>query len=158
MTSTRLISATVILSAVLIFSGCSDTPDGPGLPGRLVGVDDAGLGEYEAGGGALAVVPADRVTDLWDVGGLPGPPADLAHAQFSLGEADVADLDGVVARLTEEGRFRLDAPPGPTVVCWLGPDGDPGVLSSRGCAELDLPDEGALTATWGEGGFGIAVD
>jgi hypothetical protein len=146
-----------VVAAAVVVTGCARTPGGDGLAGRLVGIDDTGRGDYELGGGWIAAVPADRASELWDSGGLSEQPAELTHAQIEIDEADLVDLDGVLAEVTDAGRFRLDVPPGPAIICWLEPAEAAGIMFSWGCSEVDVPSDGKLEASWGEGGFFVAV-
>ena len=133
------------------------TPDGPGLAGEIVGHDDTGLSDYPVGDGWIVAVPADKAPALWADEDLPADFTDYAHLGFDLRDADLAAVDGVRVPVTSNGQFRLDAPPGPSVVCWMEPVGD-GPMHSRGCTEIDLPDEGRLKGHWGEGGFFVEVE
>lgn len=148
-----LVGAAVLLAV----AGCAGTPAGDGLAGRMVGVDDTGLPDHPLDDGAILAVPADRAADLWAATDPAGSPADPAHAGAHLPRKAVAGLDGTVAAITDSGRFRLDAPAGPAVVCYAG---DPwqDTLTLWGCAELELPPDGTLRGTWGEGGFAFAID
>lgn len=153
----RVVAVAVGLMAALVLSGCDGAPAGEGLVGRVVAIDDTGLGDSATGGGWLVAVPASRAPDLWATTDEGERPADLAHAGVELDQTGVEALDGVVAEVTDKGWFRLDAPAGPAVVCWIVPaEGGPTV--SRGCSEIDLPEDGRLTAKWGEGGFSLRVE
>lgn len=147
----------VVAAVTLAIPGCALAPGGDGLAGRMVGVDDTGLPDHPLGGGAILAVPADRELDLWAATEPAGVPADWAHAGVRLPRKAVAGLDGAVAGITRSGRFRLDAPAGPAVVCYVGDLAEDG-LTLWGCAELELPPGGALRGTWGEGGFAVAID
>lgn len=144
------------LLVALGLAGCAVTPGGEGLAGRMVGVDDTGLPDRPLGGGAILAVPAARAPDLWAAADLPGAPDDLAHLGTRVPRKAVAGIEGAFAAITDSGRFRLDAPAGPAVVCYAdGTASD--TLRLWGCTELDLPPDGDLRGSWGEGGFHIEV-
>lgn len=152
--------AAVLLGVAIVITvaGCARTPGGDRLPGRLVSVDDTGGGEHGIGRGWMLAVPADRAADLWAAGGLPEAPAALLDVRVELAEPEIDELGGVIAEITDAGRFRLDAPEGPGVICWLLSAEADDVMFSRGCAEVDVPSDGTLRATWGEAGFFVEVE
>jgi len=148
LSATRLVVTGLVVGLAL--AGCASTPGDDGLSGRLVGVDDAGGGDHDLGGGWVVAVPEDRSDELWSP---QGRPDDLAHARVELDESALSALGGARAEVTDSGGFRLDAPAGPALVCWEVPTERDDLMRSRGCHSLDVPADGSLRATWGEGGF-----
>lgn len=153
------VAGVVLTLAIGMLAACGPNPAGSGgLVGRLVGLHDVGAGsEYAIGGGGLAVLPI-AVMDgpFWELTGTEpiAEPSPWAYSVATLSESDVSELGGTVSAIEEDGDFRITAPPGEYVVCyWMHRVG--GGLD--GCSELELPREGELRATWGEGGFRIAV-
>ena len=143
--------------AVLLLAGCSTTPPGDGLVGSLVAVDDTGLSDTPIAEGWIVAVPEARGTELWALGGRAVEPTDIGHVGFVVDEAALGSLDAAVAAVDGRGHFRIDAPPGPSVVCQLRPTDRPGRMLTRGCAAVDLPDTGRVEASFGEGGFYVEV-
>jgi hypothetical protein len=141
----------------LALAGCASTPDGPGLAGSIVGHDDTGRADYPVGDGWIVAAPAETAAILWADEQLPADITDFAHLGFDLRDADLAAADAVRVPVTSSGQFRLDAPPGPSVVCWLQSGGN-GPMRSVGCTEIDLPEDGRLKGHWGEGGFFVEVE
>lgn len=143
--------------AVLLLAGCSTAPPGDGLVGSLVAVDDTGLSDTPISDGWIVAVPQARGGDRWALGGLQVEPTDIGHVGFEVDEAALGGLDAAVAAVDRRGHFRLDAPPGPSVVCQLRPTDRPGRMLTMGCAAFDVPDAGRVEASFGEGGFFVDV-
>lgn len=121
------------------------------VTGRYWAVDDTGLPDRPFGEDTFLVIPGATVHDLW--------PEEATHeySHFEIhqrvdGDDLVATYGATVVEVQPNGRFRINAPPGPTVIC-LG-----GLHGVSFCSELDLTAGAKLRATWGEGGFGIWVD
>lgn len=152
------ISGVAITLVLGLLTACGPTPAGSGgLVGRMMGIDDTGLPDHAIGGGGLAVLPVDVMDGpFWEATGeMPiTNPDEWVNVVAKLSEADVAELGGTTSVIEEDGDFRITARPGEYVVCyWLGHVG----VRVTGCADLELPREGELAASYGEGGFGIAV-
>ncbi|WP_315098910.1 hypothetical protein [uncultured Cellulomonas sp.] len=140
------------VAAVLVVAVCAACA-GPvqGVQGRLVGIDDTGLSDHAIEEGWVAALPGVTAADLWpDL-----PDGELRYAAGRLEAGDVTAAGGVVAPVGGGGRFSLDVPAGPTLVCWAR--GTVDELSTSGCGELDLPEDGRVRATFGEGGFSVSV-
>ena len=143
--------------------GCgSATPDpagSGGLVGHMSGTSDVEgqPGDPAIGGGGLAVIPIVAMDGpFWDLTG-EDPVADpraWSYLAPQLSEAQVIQLGGTVASIDGDGDFRVKAPPGEYAVCYW-PSGPGGRI--WGCSAVELPTEGQLEATWGEGGFHIGV-
>ncbi|MBD8059788.1 hypothetical protein IC607_12500 [Cellulomonas sp. JH27-2] len=140
-------------AVVLVLGACSAAPAGDGIAGRLVAVDDTGLRDVAIDGGWIAALPLADADGLWRGGGLAGEPGDLGHVEIPIDDSTLSGVEAVVAPVDERGRFRLAAPPGPTLICQLRPAGTGEHMITRGCAALDMPEAGLLMATFGEGGF-----
>lgn len=159
-TARATIAGGVLTLALGLLTACGPSPAGSsGLVGRLTGTSDvANLpGGYPIGGGGLAVLPI-AVMDgpFWELTGaepLAEPPA-WADLIVPLSESDVAELGGTVTLIEENGDFRITAQPGEYAICYWAQR-----IGSRtwGCAGLELPPEGELEASYGEGGFGVTV-
>ena len=152
----RASAVAALVTIALALAGCASTPDGTGLAGSIVGKDDTGLPDYPVGDGWIVAAPAGKAATMWAGEDVPADITDYAHLGFDLLDADIAAADAVRAPVTSNGQFRLDAPPGPSVVCWVLPVAD-GPPRSRGCTEIDLPAQGRLKGSWGEGGFFVEV-
>lgn len=121
------------------------------VTGRYWAVDDTGLPDRPLSDETFLVIPGATVADIW--------PEDATHdySHFEInqrvdGDDLVATYGASVVEVQPNGRFRVDAPPGPTIIC-LG-----SLTGVDDCSELDLYDGASLRATWGEGGFGIWVE
>lgn len=128
----------------------SQPPGSGGVTGKLVAESDIGLPDAALGDGTLLVIPGVTVHDVWpDVAG----PGEGPVFQYIAPRLDVdalaEDFDAVLVEVQPNGRFRINAPAGPAVVCLL--EGS----SVVGCVEIDLPERGSLRASRGEGGFHI---
>lgn len=125
-------------------------PGSGGVTGKLVGQSDVGLPDGALGHGTFLVVPGVTVHDLWpDVAG-PGDGPVFQYIAPTLDvDALVEDVHAVLVEVQPDGRFRINAPAGPAVVCLLE------ASSIVGCVEIDLPERGSLRAARGEGGFFI---
>lgn len=152
-------SIVMLALAIGLLTACGPTPAGTGgLVGRMYGLDDVGVGgKYAVGGGGLAVLPIEVMDgSFWELTG-EEPISDSQQwvsVVGTLSESDVSEVGGTVSPIEEDGDFRITAPPGEYAVCyWMQRIG--GGVS--GCSELELPREGELAATYGEGGFRIAV-
>lgn len=154
---------TAVLMAGALLAACSDSleprrPDGPGVTGRMVLLDDTGLPPTPDSGGGLLAIPEAALPDLWQAVGEPeleGQGA-FAHAAFDARVSLVADLDGEIVPVDDEGHFRLSRS-GPHLLCRTSDTGRAGELSAGGCDLVQLPESGALEATFGEGGFHARV-
>ena len=139
-------------------AGCTPSaPDGPGLAGTIVARDDTGLGDQPIDAGTIVAVPAAQAGALWALADLGEAPGDVRHLGADVTQDALVDLGATRAAITPEGRFRLDAPAGPAVVCWADPTTAEGTMRLRGCYDVDLPASGELEASWSEGGFGVSV-
>ena len=127
-------------------------PGQGGLTGRYWLYDDTGLPSLPADEGVFLVIPDATVHDVWPDKVDP----DATRFNTFLADLNFKDLEEEYGAskvdVQRNGRFRVEAPPGQTVICWMS--GPSGVF---GCAELDLPENGSLKAESGEGGFWIGV-
>ncbi|RYU10990.1 hypothetical protein [Nocardioides iriomotensis] len=151
----------VLLMAGVMLAACTDSleprqPDGPGVTGRMVLLDDTGRPPTSASGGGILVLPEAALPGLWrrvgeqELDGRGASPYASFHVEVGL----VADLDGEIAPVDENGHFRLSKS-GRYLICRTGEIDRPGEhpVSARGCDLVQLPESGALEATFGEGGF-----
>lgn len=154
------LAGSVLALALGLLTACGPDPVGSGgLVGRLTGTSDVeGVpGGYAIGGGGLAILPI-AVMDgpLWELTGAEplANPREWATLGMTLSQSDVSELGGTVTRIEEDGDFRITAPSGEYAICyWQQRIGG----EASGCADLALPREGKLAASWGEAGFHIAV-
>lgn len=150
-TPRRLVPLLLAAVALLGAAGC-DTDD---AEGRVLLVDDTGMDDRADPGGWLLVVPTEA--DPWTALAVPSPGGagdeTLAHAGFVLPEGAADRLGGDLVEVDDDGRFRLEAT-GEHLVCRV-----PGPLeasTTRGCVVVDLPVDGGLELTWGEGGLAVS--
>jgi hypothetical protein len=153
----RQVATVGAIACMLAIGGCADSleprrPDGPGVTGRAILVDDTGRPPLADGGGEIVVIPETALTGLWRRIG-PGEPDDLAHIGFTLDPDMVADLGGEIMPVDDDGHFRLTHT-GPQLICRL-PDSSASPAFVRGCDRVDLPVSGAVTVSFGEGGFRV---
>lgn len=149
-------------SALALLAGCSpgEPPGEGGVAGSLVGKDDTGRPDSRGtdGTSSIVVVPGASGPQVF-------PDAERASTDEQLrylhGRIDLErvrrDLGGLVFPIDEDGLFRLHAPAGPAVVC-LVRRSPTGVQVAWGCGYVDLPATGRMSASWGEGGFGVTVE
>ena len=143
--------AIVVGVPILYFN--APPPGKGGMTGRYWLHDDTGLPDIPANKGQFLVVPGVTVYDLWpeEV----DPDVDRWFNTF-MADFEFEELEekyaATLVDVQRNGRFRVQAPPGPTVICRIGLLG--GVF---GCSELDLPESGSLKASSSEGGFRIDV-
>lgn len=140
-------------------AGSPDPAGSGGLVGHMSGTSDVAgqSGDPAVGGGGLAVIPIAAMDDrFWELTGEErvADPQGWAYLSPQLSEAHVSQLDGKVAHIDGDGDFRMSAPPGEYAVCYW-PHGIEGRVT--GCDVLELPTEGELKASFGEGGFHISV-
>ena len=121
------------------------------VTGRYWAVDDTGLPDMPIGDETFLVIPGATVADVW--------PAQATHdySHFEIhqrvdGDELVATYGASVVEVQPNGRFRVDAPPGPTITCRGS------LIGVDSCSELDLYDGASLRATSGVGGFSIWVE
>jgi predicted small lipoprotein YifL len=151
------VRALVLALVVVLVAGCGqDGPpsgptgsDGPAGSARLV--DDTGRPDVPDGGGWVALVPADRIADLWEAAGA-DPGDDLTHASVPVTRDQVEAVGGLAQAVSETGDFELGLT-GPVVVCRVPGEGE--ASSTRGCAEVELTADSRLQITWGEAGLRV---
>jgi hypothetical protein len=144
-----------------VLAGCGGSveprrPDGPGVTGRMILLDDTGRPPTPASEGGILAIPEPALPDLWTRAGTQEPhrPEDLAYTSFALDGHVVAELGGEIVPVDDDGHFRLTSS-GRHLICQTSDPDQSGaqISSTRGCDLIDLPDSGALKATFGEGGF-----
>lgn len=127
-------------------------PGKGGVTGRYWYYDDTGLPSFPADEGLFLVIPGVTVRDVWP------DEVDPDVERFGTFAADLnfKDLEeeygASKVEVQRNGRFRVHAPPGQTVICRMS-----GVSGVFGCSEVVLPESGSLKAESGEGGFWIGV-
>jgi len=160
----RALAGAVLSLAVPLLAACGPDPAGSGgVVGHMSGTSDvAGLpGNPDIGGGGLAVIPIAAMDGpFWELTGAErvADPQAWVNLAPQLSEAQVVQMGGTVAPIEDDGDFRLIVPPGEHLVCYWSGD-MPGDIGGTvwGCAAVELPTEGELKASWGEGGFHIGV-
>ena len=126
-------------------------PGKGGVTGRYWHYDDTGLPSLPADEGLFLVIPGVTVHDVWpDEVDPDAERFDTFGADLNF-EALEEKYGASMVEVQRNGRFRVEAPPGQTVICRIG------VSGVFGCGELDLPENGSLKAESGEGGFWIGV-
>ena len=150
MTSRALLVGGLVALAV-VTSGCA--PDAPGVRGQLVAVDDTGLPDRPLEQGWIAALPGTVAAGVWP--DVPTGDDELRYLSQPLDADRVERAGGVLAPVGPGGRFTLDVPTGLTLVCWV--NGTPDDLRTSGCASTELPEDGGLRVTWGEGGFWLEI-
>lgn len=145
-----------------VLGGCAGSleparPEGAGVTGRMILLDDTGLPPSAHSGGAMLAVPEASLPVLWQAVGTEAPERehDLAYTRFVLDAGDVADIDAAVVPVDDRGHFRIPRS-GPHLLCRI-PDSSETGRGARGCDLVDLPESGAVEATFGEGGFHASV-
>jgi len=131
-------------------------PDGPGVTGRMILLDDTGRPPTPDSGGGILVIPETALPDLWQRVGEQEPDGQNAftYTSFDVGVGLVADLDGEIVPVDDDGHFRLTKS-GRHLICRTSDIDRSGERrqSAGGCDLIHLPESGALKATLGEGGF-----
>ncbi|MEP7763229.1 hypothetical protein [Sanguibacter sp. 25GB23B1] len=119
------------------------------MTGTYVGVSDTGRPDYRADDGTFLVIPGVKVRDVWPDDAAPdeGPVFSDFYPTLDL-DALADDFGAVLVEVEPNGRFRINVPAGPAVVCLLAE-------AVIGCVEIDLPVSGHLRVSRGEGGFYI---
>lgn len=159
----HVLTVAALSLALGVLAACGpDAPDpagSGGVVGHMSGTSDVEgqPGDPALGGGGLAVVPIAAMDgpfwDLVDEEPVANPLA-WSHLTPQLSQAQVTRLGGTVASIDGNGDFRLHEPPGEYAVCYWR-NGIGGRVA--GCSAVELPTEGELRATRGEGGFHIGV-
>ena len=126
------------------------TSGGPAGSARLV--DDTGRDDVPDGGGWVALIPADRVAEVWQAAGS-DPGADLTYAAVTVTSAQVEAVGGLTRPVSEDGSFELGLT-GPVVVCRVPGELESG--STRGCARVQLDEDSRIEISWGEAGFRVS--
>ena len=144
----RRVGATVAVVGLL--GACSSETGG-----RMRSVDDTGLAPSAIEEGWMAALPVAEAT--WDLLGAARSP-ELRYHAGPLGEADVLAVGGAWQPLGSGGRFSLPVEPGDWVLCYIPENDGGGATGARGCSVVALQDGSRIEVTWGEGGFGVAVD
>ncbi len=157
--SVRLTALAVVAGVVLAACGGSvdpRRPDGPGVTGRMILLDDTGLPPTPDSGGGILVIPEPALPDLWERVGKQESdgPGVFTYSSFALDVHQVSELDGEIVPVDDDGHFRLTKS-GRHLVCRTSDIDRSGARrsSAGGCDLIDLPESGALKATFGEGGF-----
>ena len=139
-----------VLVLALLAAGCAGPDDG--VQGRLVAIDDTGLADVPIEDGWIVALPgAGGVERLWpDLDGRV-PDDELRYFHEHLDPDAVTERGGVVVPVRSGGRFTLDLPAGPTLVCRLTD------TEVQGCATVELLEGHGVHATVGEGGFDVTI-
>ena len=150
----RQVATVGAIACMLTIVGCASSleprpPDGPGVTGRMILLDDTGRPPIPDWGGGIVVIPESALVDLWRRVGRKELD-DLAYISFAVDTDMVGDLGGEIVPVDDDGHFRLTTA-GPQLICRLRDSTTSGTTS--GCDRVDLPVSGSLTVTFGEGGF-----
>jgi len=166
MSRTRHLAAVVLVGlltgATWSLTGCGGPGEPPGeggVAGSLVGKDDTGLPDSKGsdGSASVLVVPGASGPEVFPDTELVSTDEDLRYLTTDIDlDRLERDLGGLVFPIDEDGLFRLHAPAGPSVVCLIRRT-PTGAHVTSGCRYLDLPSTGRMSASWGEGGFGVEL-
>lgn len=145
-----LVAVAGVVTGGLIYASIDPQPPGSGgVTGTYWATDDTGQPPESKRGGTFLVIPDATVEEVW-------PEVDRRRALTYPGVPRPLDVDGLAAQhgavlvvVQPTGRFRINVPAGPAVVC---------VLEGYGCDEIVLPESGSVEAfIHGPGGFGIRL-
>ncbi|SDP65361.1 hypothetical protein SAMN04489867_3316 [Pedococcus dokdonensis] len=146
--------ALVVATALALPLAACGGPDR--LEGTVVAVDDTGQKDRPLGGGWVAVLEDDSLTDFLGQSGIDVPgSADLPYAAGRVLHDDVTSAGGVLAPIDDKGRFTLTAT-GRRTLCRLVEA--PQVDLLKGCATITVPATGRLELGTGEGGLTATLD
>ncbi|NUU19157.1 hypothetical protein HP550_18060 [Cellulomonas humilata] len=144
----RVAGAALVLAGVV--AGCSAPANG--VQGRLVAIDDTGLADVPLEDGWIVALPGPGGIDrLWPDLDERVPDDQLRYFHEPLDPDAVTEAGGIVAPVGGGGRFTLDVPAGPTLLCRLVD------AEVQGCAAVELLDGHGVHATVGEGGFFVTI-
>jgi hypothetical protein len=144
----RAVGAVVAVLALVL--GCSAPADG--VSGRLVAIDDTGLPDSPIEDGWIVALPGPGgIERLWPDLDERVTDDELRYIHEDLDPDAVTERGGVVVPVGRGGRFTLDVPAGPTLICRY--DG----VQVQGCADVGLLDGHGVHATVGEGGFTVTI-
>lgn len=122
----------------------------------MILLDDTGLPPTPDSGGGILVIPEPALPDLWQrVGKQESDGAEVfTHSFFDVDVDLVTELDGEIVPVDADGHFRLTKS-GRHLICRTSDIDRSGARpsSAGGCDLINLPESGALKATFGEGGF-----
>lgn len=122
----------------------------------MILLDDTGLPPRPDPGGGIVVIPDPAFPDLWQRVGEPESdgPEVLTYSFFDVDAHPVTELGGEIVPVDADGHFRLTKS-GRHLICRTSDIDRSGARpsSAGGCDLIDLPESGALKATFGEGGF-----
>lgn len=122
----------------------------------MILLDDTGLPPRPDSGGGILVIPEPALPVLWQRVGKQESdgPETLTYSFFDVDEDLVTELGGEMVPVDADGHFRLTKS-GRHLICRTSDIDRSGTRASSagGCDLIDLPESGALKATFGEGGF-----
>ena len=120
--------------------------------GRLVAIDDTGLADVPLEDRWIVALPGPGgIERLWPDLDERVPDDQLRYFHEPLDPDAVTAAGGIVAPVGDGGRFTLDVPAGPTLLCRLVD------AEVQGCAAVELLDGHGVHATVGEGGFFVTI-
>lgn len=150
-----VLAAAVVAGGVVWAQNNAPPPGEGGVVGRYWLKDDTGRPDRAANGGRLLVVPGVTVEGLWpnalDDENRTGPWYRSLTAGYDFDQLK-EQYGATIVEISNNGRFRVVAPPGPTIIC------DIGMGRMSGCSDVNLPERGTLRADAGEFGFVIYVE
>jgi hypothetical protein len=122
----------------------------------MILLDDTGFPPRPDSGGGILAIPEPALPDLWQRVGEQGSeaPEVFTYSFFAVDGDLVTELGGEIVPVDEDGHFRLTKS-GRHLICRTSDlvRSGAGRTSAGGCDLVDLPESGALKATFGEGGF-----
>ena len=150
-----VVTAAVVAGGIAWAQNNAPPPGEGGVVGRYWLKDDTGLPDTPADEGRLLVVPGVTVEGLWPNalgdGNRTGPWYTTLTAGYDFDQLE-EQYGATIVEIASNGRFRVVAPLGPTIICNIGRG------RMLGCSDVDLPEHGTLRADSGEFGFRIIVE
>jgi len=143
----------VLVACVGVVGACSGERE---TGGRMRALDDTGFPPDAIEDGWIVALLAGE-QDSWDLIGTVRLP-ELGYHTGPVVEADVLAVGGVWQPLGAGGRFDLPVEPGEWLLCYVPYRDDGGAYGINGCRVVELEKGSRVEASWGEGGFGAAVD
>jgi hypothetical protein len=141
--------------ALALVTGCGDLRPGqqPGIPGEMIGRDDAGLPDYVVTGSIVAVPKREGMA--WFRATYPRLRLlDLRLAAIPFTPRQVRRMGGEVVTTDDGGHFQLGVPPGRYLLCFVHENS----TATAGCARIDLPAQGTVRGEWSISGFAARVE
>lgn len=124
--------------------------------------DVSGLQDSVLSAGDVIFIPWEYAIELGSIGGF--DPSNIDSTRYAFFQLDATDLNrmvGMAATIGPDGYFAVDVQAGQYFVCLANifVDHSPGPpYSVVGCDIIELPVDGSLTVSFGEGGSEAVID